>query len=96
MDQMSSVVTPTRFAEGLTFDQYTECIGSPENLRRQSGWLLDPRRVDFSAMLWEHHERRRVRAAQVGRRITTPPVEGTVSGSPRNSAGELRRGQARD
>jgi len=35
VNQMSSVVTPTRFAEGLTFDQYTEYIGSPENLRRQ-------------------------------------------------------------
>jgi hypothetical protein len=31
---IASVVTPERFAKGLTFDQYVAYIGSPENLSR--------------------------------------------------------------
>ena len=65
MDPKSSVVTPTRFAGGLTLDQYLSYIGTPENLRRESGWLLGPRRVNFSAIQRERYERCRLRDAQV-------------------------------
>jgi len=65
MDPKSSVVTPTRFAEGLTLDQYIEYIGSPENLRRESGWLLGPRRVDFSAILRDRYAHCRLRDGHV-------------------------------
>ncbi len=32
---MRSVVTPVRFAKGMTFDEYVKFIGSPENLSRE-------------------------------------------------------------
>jgi hypothetical protein len=31
-----SVVTPTRFAKGRTFDEYVKYAGSPENLAREA------------------------------------------------------------
>ncbi len=33
---MSPTVTPERFAEGMTFDQYVAYIGTPENLQREA------------------------------------------------------------
>ena len=33
---MSPKVTPERFAEGMTFDQYVAYIGTPENLQREA------------------------------------------------------------
>jgi ParE-like toxin of type II ParDE toxin-antitoxin system len=38
MDRASSVVTPERFAQGMTFEEYMRYIGSPENLPREAGW----------------------------------------------------------
>ncbi len=35
MDPMKSVITPERFAKGMTFDEYVKFIGSPENLSRE-------------------------------------------------------------
>jgi hypothetical protein len=35
VDHMKSVVTPERFAKGMTFDEYVRFIGSPENLSRE-------------------------------------------------------------
>ena len=32
-----SVVTPERFAKGMTFDQYMAFIGTPGNLEREAG-----------------------------------------------------------
>jgi len=29
------VVTPERFASGMTFDQYVAYVGTPENLKRE-------------------------------------------------------------
>ena len=31
-----SVVTPERFAKGMTFDEYVKYVGSPENLAREA------------------------------------------------------------
>ena len=52
MDRTTSVVTPERYASGMTFEQYLQYIASPENLRREgspagearrdwSGWMRD-------------------------------------------------------
>ena len=55
MNSPHAVVTPERFAEGMTVDQYLTYIGTPENLQREAGWMLGPRRVDFSAVLRERY-----------------------------------------
>jgi hypothetical protein len=34
---MTNVITAAQFASGMTFDEYVDYIGSPENLRRESG-----------------------------------------------------------
>jgi hypothetical protein len=49
MDRTTTVVTPERYASGMTFEQYLQYIASPENLRREatdggtrrdwSGWM---------------------------------------------------------
>jgi hypothetical protein len=49
----------------MTVDQYLTYIGTPENLEREAGWMLGPRRVDFSAILRERYERTRLGQAQV-------------------------------
>lgn len=36
-DGMSNVISAERYASGLTYDEYAAYIGSPENLRRESG-----------------------------------------------------------
>ena len=62
-------MTPERFAKGMTFDDYLEFIGSPENLARE-GWdirrfaLFKPR-VDWSGYLRERHARARLSDEQV-------------------------------
>src|SRR5215510_139543 len=35
MDRSKSVVTPERFASGMTFDQYVAYVATPENLKRE-------------------------------------------------------------
>jgi len=34
MDRSKSVVTPARYASGMTFPQYLAYVGTPENLKR--------------------------------------------------------------
>ena len=50
------VVTPERFAKGMTFEQYVRSIGTPENLAREGSSLAGsaPRR-DWSAFMRERH-----------------------------------------
>ncbi len=60
MDREHSVVTRQRFAQGMTFDQYIEYIGTSANLEREAGWLVGPRRMDFSAILRQRYERLRL------------------------------------
>jgi hypothetical protein len=57
-----SVVTPERFAKGLTFDQYVAYIGTPENLGR--GVNAGPR-LDHSAFFREAFEKSVLTDAQV-------------------------------
>ena len=53
MARTPSVVTPERFASGLTFAQYLAYIGSPENLKREgSGGAV---RHDLSAQVRAWH-----------------------------------------
>jgi hypothetical protein len=47
MDRASSVVTPERFAQGLTFEDYMRYIGTAENLAREAGWWRGRERMDW-------------------------------------------------
>jgi hypothetical protein len=49
----------------MTFDQYVAFAGSPENLAREAGWWLGPKRQDFSGLLREWYERARLDDAQI-------------------------------
>ncbi len=58
------VVTPQRFAQGMTFDEYVTFVGSPENLAREG---FDVRRfsvvrprLDWSGYLRERHGKARL------------------------------------
>jgi hypothetical protein len=46
MAHKSSVVTAGRFAQGMTFDEYVQYVGTPENLAREAGWWRGPQRRD--------------------------------------------------
>ena len=59
-----SVVTPERFAKGMTFDEYVRYVGSPENLAREAfgryfadGGSMPATRKDNSAVLRERYAR---------------------------------------
>ena len=61
----SRVVTPERFATGMTFDRYMDYIGTPENLAREAGWWRGPERVDWSGPLRTWYETLQLRDDQV-------------------------------
>ena len=56
MEPEERVVTPERFARGMTFDQYVAYAGTPENLQREAGWWLGTQRHDFSGLLRAWYE----------------------------------------
>jgi len=60
----SSVVTPERFAKGMTFDEYVTFIGSPENLAREG---FDVRRFSLARprLDWSGYLRARYAKAQL-------------------------------
>ena len=58
------VVTPERFARGMSIEQYLDFIGAPENLAREAGWWLGPQRHDFSGPLRARYEQARLNPAQ--------------------------------
>lgn len=67
-----SVVTPERFAEGMTFDQYLTYVGSPENLAREGfgsyfpdGGSIGTARPDNSAVLRDRYAKARLAEHQV-------------------------------
>jgi hypothetical protein len=45
------VITPERFATGMTFDEYVRYVGTPENLACEAGWWQGPQRRDLSGLL---------------------------------------------
>jgi hypothetical protein len=57
-----SVVTPERFARGMTFDQYVTYVGTPENLKREGSGGA-PRR-DWSGYLRERYQKVRLSEPQ--------------------------------
>ncbi len=59
-------VTAERFSQGMTFDQYVTYTGTPENLTREAGWWLGPKRIDFSGLLRSRYDSTRLTDAQVG------------------------------
>jgi thiol-disulfide isomerase/thioredoxin len=59
---MPSAVTPQRFSQGMTFDEYVGYIGTPENLKRESG---GGPRVDHSSFFREAFEKSRLTGDQV-------------------------------
>jgi Thioredoxin len=60
---MASVVTPQRFASGMTFDEYVAYIGTPENLAREgSGGSA---RRDFSGFFRDAFEKAHLTGAQL-------------------------------
>jgi hypothetical protein len=63
VDRSKSVVTPERFAKGLTFDEYVRYVSTPENLARE-GSMGNPRR-DFGGHLRATYEATRLEPAQV-------------------------------
>ena len=69
------VVTPERFASGMTFDQYMAFIGTPGNLAREAGWWRGPERMDWSGPLRAWYEGLSLRADQVAaiRWLTAQP-----------------------
>ena len=62
MERKNSVVTPERFAAGMTFDQYVAYVGTPENLKREGSGRP---RSDMSAHLRASYEATRLDEAQV-------------------------------
>ncbi len=62
MERTKSVVTPERFASGMTFDQYVAYVGTPENLKREGSGRP---RLDWSAHLRATYEATRLHDAQV-------------------------------
>ena len=44
-------LTPERFAQGMTFDEYVAYTATPANLARESGWWLGTVRKDLSDLL---------------------------------------------
>jgi hypothetical protein len=46
---MPSIVTPERYAQGMTFEQYVTFVGTPQNLAREASSLSRGPRRDYSA-----------------------------------------------
>jgi hypothetical protein len=70
-----SALTPQRFAAGMTFAQYVNYVGTPENLAREAGWGLGPKRADFSGLLGDAYRRAALSQAQAAavRWLTAQP-----------------------
>src|SRR5215475_15255787 len=87
-----SVVTPERFASGMTFEEYVVYIGSPENLAREGfgyygGSFGAAPRKDNSTVIRERYTRARLRAhrtlsSQRGRSLSDPRRLPGVCGLP--------------
>src|SRR5438309_3826131 len=68
-----SVVTPERFARGMTFEEYVKYTGTPENLAREGfgsyfpdGGSIGAVRKDQSAVFRERYARARLTDQQIG------------------------------
>jgi len=57
-----SVVTPARFTQGMTFEQYVAHVATPGNLQREGS--RGPTRVDQSGFLRDRHQKLKLSEAQ--------------------------------
>jgi thiol-disulfide isomerase/thioredoxin len=62
VDRNPSVVTPARFAQGMTFQQYVAHVATPENLQREGSQA--PTRVDQSGFLRDRYQKVKLTEAQ--------------------------------
>src|SRR3977135_3613432 len=62
MDRTKSVVTPERFASGMTFDQYVAYVATAENLKREGSGRP---RADMSGHLRAAYAAARLHESQV-------------------------------
>jgi thiol-disulfide isomerase/thioredoxin len=62
VERKRSVVTPERFARGMTFEQYVAYVGTPENLKREASG--GGARRDWSGWLRQAHAAARLSDAQ--------------------------------
>jgi hypothetical protein len=61
------IVTPQRFAQGMTFDEYVKFVGTPENLAREAFGGVYPgpkQRRDWSGFLRERYAKARLTGYQ--------------------------------
>lgn len=63
MDRSKSVLTPARYATGMTFDQYLAYVATPENLAREASGA--GRRPEWSRFLREAYQRARLTDPQL-------------------------------
>ena len=83
-----SVVTPERFAKGMTFDEYVKYTGSPENLAREAfgsyfpdGGSASAPRKDNSAVFRDRYARARLseeQAAAIKWLVTQPDAPAKI------------------
>src|SRR5262245_8953484 len=73
-------MTPERFANGMTFDEYVRFTGSPENLGREGfdirRFSLVRPRVDWSAYLRERHAKARLGDDHIAAIRSLAPLRG--------------------
>ncbi len=72
MPAIESVITPERFQQGRSFEQYLAYLGSPENLEREGS---GGKRTDFSGFLREKYQQFRLTEEQTAalKWLTTRP-----------------------
>jgi hypothetical protein len=63
VERKQSVVTPERYARGMTFDRYVTFIGTPENLKREASTGA---RRDWTDYVRKRYDSVRLADAQVG------------------------------
>lgn len=63
MDRTTTVVTPERYASGMTFEEYLAYVASPENLRREGSATGETRR-DWSGWMRDWYQSFRLSDAQ--------------------------------
>jgi len=63
VNRKPTVVTPERFAKGMTFDQYVAYVGTAENLAREASG--GGKRQDFSGFMRKAYESRRLNDDQL-------------------------------
>ena len=81
MERKTSVVTPERFASGMTFEQYLAYVGAPENLKREgSGRPRSDMTANLRAACGVAAGRRRRRRSSAGGAPNGPAKSSSFQG----------------